>query len=74
MRSAVNLPAKQHDAERDKGAAQGAAPAAGFADLTRCRKRCPVDIQQEEAYAPVVYLKEKTWLLRAGKFCKARST
>jgi len=33
MRSAVNLPAKQHDAERDKGAAQGAAPAAGFADL-----------------------------------------
>jgi hypothetical protein len=38
------------------------------------RKGLPVDIQQEEAYAPVVYLKEKIWLLRAEKFCKARST
>ncbi len=34
----------------------------------------PVDIRQEGAYPPVVYLKEKTWLLPAGKFCKARST
>src|SRR5260370_13798250 len=34
----------------------------------------PVDIQQEESYAPVVCLMEKTWLLPAEKFCKARST
>ena len=38
------------------------------------KKGRPVDIQQEEAYAPVVYLKEKIWLLRAEKFCKARWT
>ena len=35
-------------------------------------KGCPVDIQQVGAYAPVVYLKEKTWRLHAQKFCKAR--
>jgi hypothetical protein len=43
-------------------------------DLAPSGKEVPVDIQQEGAYAPVVYLKEKTWLLREGKFCKARST
>ncbi len=45
-----------------------------LADLASFKKVCPVDIQQEEVYAPVVYLKEKTWLLPAGKFCKVRST
>src|SRR2546421_10885482 len=35
-------------------------------------KWLPVDIQQVAAYAPVVYLKEKTWGLHAEKFCKAR--
>src|SRR2546430_12081141 len=36
-----------------------------LADLTPSGKEVPVDIQQVGAYAPVVYLKEKTWLLRA---------
>src|SRR6266550_3915260 len=49
-------------------------PSAVFANLARSKHGCPVDNQQEGAYAPVVYLKEKAWLLRAGKFCKARST
>jgi len=31
-------------------------------------------INRTKAYAPVVCLMEKTWLLRAEKFYKARST
>ena len=44
----------------------------GFEVQSVPEKGFPVDIQQVGAYAPVVYLKEKTWRLHAEKFCKAR--
>ena len=56
------------------GFAEAVAFPGTLADLASFKKVRPVDIQQECVYAPLVYLKEKSWLLLAGKFCKARST
>ena len=72
VRLAVNLSSEEGGVQREERTAKLPCPGT-LADLTRSGKEVPVDIQQEGAYAPVVYLKEKTWLLRAGKFCKARS-
>jgi hypothetical protein len=55
------------------GFAEAVAFPGTLADSANSKKVCPVDIQQEEVYAPVVCLKEKTWPLLAGKFCKVRS-
>ena len=51
---------------------EDAASPAAFEVHSVQEKGLPVDIQQVGAYAPVVYLKEKTWRLHAEKFCKAR--
>src|SRR6266481_1898873 len=72
VRLAVNLSSEEDGVQLEERLRS--CPASGtLAGLTGSGKDVPVDIQQEGAYAPVVYLKERTWLLRAEKSCKARS-